>query len=131
MLRIIISIVVVGVVVLSGLNVLAKRSDSMLQVADTVIIPYFNALQSGDVKKIKGYISKELYEKKKTLLDSNSTYSDFLRKYYKDAEISIKTIKQYGDVIKATVKIYFKNGTTEEMVIQLKQDQSKKWKISE
>lgn len=52
--------------------------------------PFFNALKNGNVEIIKQYISGEMYEESRILLEENKGYPEYLREHYKGAIFSVK-----------------------------------------
>jgi hypothetical protein len=74
---------------------------------------FFNALKTGNIDLIKQYISGDLYERKKNLLEKNSRYSAFLRNWYKDAEFRVKKVVNVDEDVIADVEILFPDGSYE------------------
>ena len=87
-----------------------SASDTYLTVN---FVPFFNALKTGNIDLIKQYISGDLYERKKDLLERNSRYSVFLRDGYKDAEFRVKKVVNVDEDVIADVEISFPDGSYE------------------
>lgn len=62
----------------------------LTDVENKTLRPFFNALKNGNVEIIKRYITGEMYEESRILLEENKGYSEFLRERYKDAVFSVK-----------------------------------------
>lgn len=50
----------------------------MMEIKNTALLPYFNALKDGDVIAIKRYLVPDLYNKNSVLLKQNKKYPEFL-----------------------------------------------------
>jgi hypothetical protein len=61
----------------------------VLKIQEQVLLPFFQALKTGDVEVIKKHMSRDLYAKNRVLLDENLEYPEFLRNYYKDITFRI------------------------------------------
>ena len=85
---------------------------TVLTIQEKVLLPFFEALKSGDVSVIKNHMSLDLYARNRVLLDENREYPAFLRDYYKD--ISFRTLKAEevfsGDGIVFSVSFDYVNG---------------------
>lgn len=80
------------------------------EITNETFLPLFKALKDGDVSTIKQYISGDMYNKSKILLEQNKDYPQFLRDFYHGARFWVKKIvKINGDII-ADVVIEFPNG---------------------
>ncbi|MCK4822174.1 hypothetical protein KA005_40805 [bacterium] len=84
---------------------------SKMEEAENTVLLYLNALQYGDLNKLKQSISKEYYKKNKTLLDYNKKYPEFLVKYYQGAQMNIQSIDMKDGNIIVKVEVLFSNGT--------------------
>lgn len=80
---------------------------------------FFHALKAGNIDLIKQYISGDLYERKKDLLERNSRYSAFLQNWYKDAEFGVKKVVNIDGNVIAVVEISFPDGSDEIIKIRL------------
>lgn len=72
--------------------------------------PCFKAMKKGDIDTIKKYISGDLYEKSRILLEQNKDYPKFLRNYYKNATFNVKHVEKINDEIFVEIEIIFENG---------------------
>ena len=72
-------------------------------------MPYLQAVKMGDVEKIKQLLSDKDYRAYRVLLEQNTAYPDFLRRYYKDVTFHIKDEKNSY----FQVEIVFPNGQKE------------------
>jgi hypothetical protein len=95
--------------------------------SDTVSL-YFEALKNGDTESIKNYIAGDFYEKNKDLLNS-STYSEFLKNYYKGATLQVGDSIQSGNDVIVEMQIYFPNGNEKVKKLRLKEYSDNTWKI--
>lgn len=87
------------------------KTDSLFTELETEILsPFFNALKNGDVDVIKRYISEDMYQQNRRLLDQNKKYPEFLRKYYQDASIHTKSIIVESDTITIDVELKLPSG---------------------
>ena len=110
--------------------------------AKNQVMLFYNALRNGDINGIKQRISEEFYQSKKTLLDHNEEYPNFLREYYNGVEIYIANATMLDDAIIMEVEIRFPNGTKNLSKIHLRRQDnvamagsqmkdSEIWKVSE
>lgn len=115
-------------VVLAGNYVQAQETEltdsDVLAIQHKVLIPFFKALQSGNISTIKKYISPELYEKNQVLLDENTEYSDFLKNYYKDVDFRIVSAKQNESDNSIIFSVAFDVGETKGSIHELKLSRS-------
>jgi hypothetical protein len=97
---------------------------SQVRQATNVIVPFFQALQNGDVQTIKQYLSPSLYAQYQVLLEQNREYPDFLRKYYQGAKLQLRKIsaKQGHTVVRAVIN--FPTGETSTMNVILKDEKT-------
>ena len=61
----------------------------VVKIEEQVLMPFFQALKTGDVEVIKKHMSRDLYARNRVLLDENLEYPEFLRNYYKDITFRI------------------------------------------
>ena len=61
----------------------------LLLIQQQVLLPFFEALKTGNVSEIKKHMSESLYEKNRVLLEDNADYPDFLRSYYRDVHFRV------------------------------------------
>ena len=47
----------------------------MMEIKNTALLPYFNALKDGDVIAIKRYLGPDLYQKNRVLLEQNKEWN--------------------------------------------------------
>ena len=89
------------------------RTDPLYVGLETEILsPFFKALKDGNVEVIKQYISEDMYQKNRRLLDQNKKYPETLRKYYQDASIHTKSILLKSDTITVDVEIKLPGGNS-------------------
>ena len=111
-----------------------SRSDFVYKnVKSDTFIPLFRALKNGDVDAIKEYISDDMYEKNKILLEQNKEYPNFLRNFYRDALFQVRKVVKSGEIIFVDVRVRFPGGYQNVVKVQLKEGENKAgdtiWKI--
>ena len=82
----------------------------------------FSAMKNGEVEKIKNYISGEMLERNRVLLEQNREYPDFLRKFYDGAQFRVVEAVRNGDIVVANIMIIFQDGYESEIRLQLQKD---------
>jgi len=96
---------------------------------EDVVHQYFSALKQGDIPSLKAVMSDSYYTKRKTLMERNAGYSDFLVENYRDVEVAVLDVNIANDKAYVTVeKVYAGNGREEIVMILLKTDDWT-WKI--
>lgn len=111
-----------------------SRSDFLYKnIKSKTFIPLFRAFKNGDVDAIKEYISGDMYEKNKVLLEQNKEYPNFLRNFYRDAIFQVKKVVKSEEVIFVDVMISFPGGYQSIAKVQLKEGKNKAgntlWKV--
>lgn len=92
--------------------------------AAKAIYPFFNALKKGDVQSIKKYIDDDLYQKRRVLFEENKKYPEFLRTFYKDAEIQIIRLRHLAERdASVDVRIVFPDSRSEQVNIKMKKEE--------
>jgi predicted SnoaL-like aldol condensation-catalyzing enzyme len=91
---------------------------------DEAFHPLFSAMKNGEVEKIKNYISGEMLQRNRVLLEQNKEYQDFLRKFYDGAQFKVVEVVRNGDIVVANIMIIFKDGYESEIRLQLHRDSS-------
>jgi hypothetical protein len=99
---------------------------------EAIIQDYFSYLKNGDIVGISSLVTYPLYGERKRLLTENSEYPEFLREFYRNASMEIKSIRATKQGRRAVdVEIYFSDqGPPLETTFVLKKIQNS-WKISE
>lgn len=71
---------------------------------------YFEALKSGQVKKLAAMLTDPMLDSKRMLLEQNPAYPAYLKKYYKDATMRVIDISRTEtDRQTVTAEIFFPN----------------------
>ena len=91
---------------------------------DEAFHPLFSAMKNGEVGKIKNYISGEMLQRNRVLLEQNKEYPDFLRKFYDGAQFEVVKAVRNGDIVVANIMIIFQDGYESEIRLQLHRDRS-------
>jgi hypothetical protein len=86
--------------------------------------PLFSAMKNGEVEKIKNYISGEMFERNRVLLEQNREYPDFLREFYDGAQFKVVEAVRNGDIVLANIRVIFQDGYESEIRLQLHRDRS-------
>lgn len=103
-----------------------SRSDLLYKnVKSDTFVPLFRAFKNGDVDAIKEYISDDMYEKNKVLLEQNKEYPNFLRNFYRDAIFQVRKVVKSGEIIFVDVRVRFPGGYQNVVKVQLKEGKSK------
>jgi hypothetical protein len=92
--------------------------------ADKAFQPLFSAMKNGEVGKIKNYISGEMLQRNRVLLEQNREYQDFLRKFYDGVQFKVVKAVRNGDIVVANIMIIFQDGYESEIRLQLHRDRS-------
>lgn len=96
---------------------------------EDVVHQYFSALKGGDIPSLKAVMSDSYYAKRKTLLERNAGYADFLIENYRDVEVTVLDVNIADDEAYVTVeKVHAGNGREEIILILVKIDDWA-WKI--
>jgi hypothetical protein len=91
---------------------------------DEAFQPLFSAMKNGKVGKIKNYISGEMLQRNRVLLEQNREYPAFLRKFYDGAQFKVVEAVRNGDIVVANIMIIFQDGYESEVRLQLHRDRS-------
>ncbi len=105
-------------------------SDTLNNVVNETVMPFCWALKAGDVTSIKQYLSGNMYEKNKVLLEQNKEYPEFLRNYYRGAGFRVVKAEKIDNKIIVDVDIEFSNSDRRPGKLHLLKD-SASWKIVE
>jgi hypothetical protein len=65
-------------------------STQLDEIENKALIPFFNALKSGNVVSIKRYLAGEKYEKYRSTSSEDREYEKMLREHYKGATFSVE-----------------------------------------
>jgi len=96
---------------------------------DECVVQYFEASKNGDIGRMKQLIAGSFYDQRKTLLEKNTTYPAFLRKYYDDAHLQITNVREDPGGWVVELRIKFADGTVDSSKFLLRKDASGTWKI--
>ena len=98
--------------------------------ADTVQ-QFFTAYKNGEIQTIKGMITGPFYNRRKTLIEKNPGYPDFLRKKLKGVEMAIisTAIENNGGFAFVTVRRMNPDGSAFDMIFSLEKSDDDTWKI--
>jgi hypothetical protein len=82
-----------------------------IEIRQSVLLPFFEALKNGDLHTVSQYLSTDMYNEYKKLLKENKQYSKFLRNYYRGAKFSMLKALNVGDEFEVDIIIEFPNGS--------------------
>jgi hypothetical protein len=114
-----------------------QMSDTLYNsIVNETVLPYCKALRDGDVSSIKQYLSEDMYEKNRVLLEQNTEYPEFLRKYYQGARFKVVKAEEVDDNIIVNVEFEYPDGRLNYGKLRLGKDNqevygSDSWKIIE
>jgi hypothetical protein len=93
------------------------------------VVQFFEASKNGDTAKMKQLMAGPFYAQRKTLLDENTTYPDFLRSHYADTRLQVISLREERGGWVAEVRIKFPDGTVDTNKWLVQKDASGTWKI--
>ena len=104
----------------------ALSEPTVLAIQEQVLLPFFEALKTGDIIVIKEHMSRDLYAKNRVLLDENREYPSFLRDYYKDITFRILGAEEIfpGEAILFYVSFDYAGGNNSIHELKLSRKQS-------
>ena len=70
------------------------ENDTFDHIIKQVVMPYVESLRTGNVTAARQLISGKFYQRNRTLLEENRSYSDYLKNYYKEADFTVKHIQE-------------------------------------
>lgn len=95
------------------------------------VLPFFEALKSGDVQGIESCIGGKLELSTKTLLRKNQEYPQFLRNHYAGAVVRVGNTAVTADEAWVDVEIDFPGKETRLFKIRVRKNNRGIWKIVE
>ncbi|MEA1901796.1 MAG: hypothetical protein U9N47_13775 [Thermodesulfobacteriota bacterium] len=100
------------------------RVDDTLRknIIDNTLFPCIKALKDGNVRVIKHYLTEDMYNKSRVLLEQNKGYPEFLRTFYKGAVFTVKKLLEVNGDIIVTVIAEFPNRGSSVTNLLLTQD---------
>jgi len=110
---------------LVGLNPVSANE----AVVDTVVLPFFSALQAGDVEAVEAQLGGELLERRRVLLRENAGYAQYLRDYYAGAQFTVGQVVADSEAMTVQVSAHFANGASKRYSLRLRQDADQRWRI--
>lgn len=93
------------------------------------VLPFFEALQDGDVQAVEFYLDGGLARSMRPLLRDNQEYPELLRKYYNGAEFSVGKINGSKSRLNIDVNVSYPSGRSMLLVLTLIQRNDGDWKI--
>ena len=117
-------------IIIAALVVSVNVFDANAMEPNDIVLSYLQALKHGDIAAIKDSIAGKLYKKRKVLLEQNENYSEFLKKFYQDAEFQISKTTAKDDKVFISVDVDFSGKKTNFTLLLLK-NAAGNWKIYE
>lgn len=98
---------------------------------DNVCMPYFRALQNGDIEAIIARTGGPLYKRYQVLLEQNSTYAQFLRDYFNGIQFQLAGVTTKDNYIIVEVVYLYPDGSqnTHKLLASNLADSSGQWKF--
>jgi hypothetical protein len=93
------------------------------------VMQFFEASKNGDIAKMKQLMAGPFYAQRRTLLEENTTYPDFLRKHYDGAHLQITNMREEPRGWVVEVRNKFPDGTVDSNKWLVQKDVSGSWKI--
>ena len=112
-------------VVLSAQTLLAAEPAS----PDECVMQFFEASKNGDTARMTQLMAGSFYKQRKTLLEENTQYPDFLRTHYDGARLQIMNMREDRQGWVVEVRIKFADGTVDSNKFLVQKDASGAWKI--
>jgi len=120
------------VIILISLTFLACPIISYAEEPFDTVNGYLEALKRGDTLVLKSYIGGRLYQKRKVLLEDNSQYPEFLRKFYDGSRfriLALVTDEKKPSNKFVDVEFQFPGGNKSLISFVVTKDPSGVWKI--
>lgn len=109
----------------------ADGYESKKKILSHTVIPFFEALTSGNVEAIEFYIGGGLALRMKSLLQENREYPEILRNHYADTVLHIGDLyKKAGNMV-VDAEIDFPSGEKRIFEVRLSKNKDGVWKIVE
>jgi hypothetical protein len=96
---------------------------------DECVVQFFEASKSGDTARMKQLMTGTFYNQRKTLLEENTTYPDFLRKHYDGAHLQITNMREEPRGWVVEIRIKYADGNVDSNKFLVRKDASGTWKI--
>lgn len=96
---------------------------------DECVAQFFEASKNGDTARMKQLMAGSFYDQRKTLLENNTTYPDFLRKHYDGARLQITAMREDRGGWVVELRTKFADGTVDTNQFLLQKDATGSWKI--
>jgi uncharacterized membrane protein YvbJ len=118
---------IITVFIILGFNIVQAEASE----PGEVVSQYFQALKHGDTEIVKSLITDKLYEKRIVLLEKNSNYSTFLKRYYQGATVRVVNVNNIAEKSYVDVEIESQDGSNSPITLILTKDSGHNWKISD
>lgn len=108
-------------------NIKAQAGDAEMSVET-----YFDYLKNGDTEGILNILTDPLLSERRTLLENNTDYPEFLRKTYEGANLEIRNVERVDkDIRMVEVEIHLGSDGSSLKTKFLVKKVNDSWKISE
>lgn len=74
--------------------------------------PLLEALQAGDLDRIRRFLPRDVYSQYKRLFEQNTEYAQFLRDYYDGASFQLVRVHEVGTGYLGEVLVHWPDGTS-------------------
>ena len=93
------------------------------------VMQFFEASKNGDTARMKQLMAGPFYAQRKTLIEENTTYPDFLRTHYAGARLQINSLREERSGWVVEVRINFPDGTVDSNKWLVQKAAGGTWKI--
>ena len=114
------------------ITMLITTSYAQEPIIDNTIMPFFEAMKTGNVQSIGKYLGEPLSNEVRVLLSDNKNYPNFLRQRYENASSEVTQVRKLpGGEIIVNLKIYFPVRATEFLRLRIVENSNGESKIVE
>jgi len=106
-----------------------RLSHANSSVIDSTVVPFFTALQSGDLHVIKPYVGGDMYQKMMGAYEQNKDYGAFLKQRYDGAIFHPTVIEQSENEMIVNVEVEFREKGISVFELLVQKDKSGTWQI--
>ena len=117
-------ILLYGTALATGAGEVSVADPRFSEIQNTTILPYYEAMQKGEVGSLRDYLSDRRYAANRTLIEQNATYPDYLRRQFRGAAFHVLRITEDNNQLTALVKIYWPDGRESQTPLVLIEDVS-------
>jgi hypothetical protein len=93
------------------------------------VVPFFEALKTGDVKAVKMLLGGELEARMRPTLEDNKDYVESLKNRYEGSQVNILTSSEVDGELSVAVRLSFRDGGSELLQLVLRKATDGRWRI--